>query len=112
MLSFKQYLIEATEPKTCRSCGEEFKIKRTKFGFVDQCDDCGRDEEQEAGTRRHVGTITGIGKQAITNIIRNPSETMTQKVRMYNTRPRVTSLGSSVSNFGITGERSKANEPK
>jgi len=109
MISFKQFL---SEERICRSCGEEFTKKPTAHGFIDQCSDCGREEEQNRGVRRHVGTITGIGKQAITNIIKNPSATMTAAVKQYNTNPRAVGTGSTFSNAGISGEKEKKNAPK
>lgn len=105
-------LVEGTEPKTCSTCGDEYNARRHKKGLATQCDDCGHAEEEERGVRRHVGTITGIGKQAITNIIKNPSKTMTAAVKQYNINPRSTGTGSTFSNVGVSGEREKKNAPK
>lgn len=112
VIKFFKELKEEAQPKICSSCGEEYHTRRHKLGLITQCDDCGREEEQERGVRRHVGTITGISKQAITNIIKNPSASMTAAVKQYNTNPRAIGTGSTFSNVGISGEKEKKNAPK
>lgn len=32
--------------KTCRTCREEFAIKKIKRGFADQCDDCSEEQDE------------------------------------------------------------------
>jgi len=61
MLTFKQFLAEELKPRICRSCGDEFTKKPTVHGFIDQCSDCGRESEEEAGGRERTGYIHGSG---------------------------------------------------
>ena len=114
MKSFKAFLQESIKynDEPCSSCGDEIGVRRHTLGLRGQCDNCGHKEEQNRDVRRHVGTITGISKMVQTNIIRNPSKTMTAAVKQYNINPRATGAGSSFSNVGITGEHEKKNSPK
>jgi len=41
--------------KICRDCGDEFKIKISKKGFINQCDDCSESDK----TQRFIGYNDG-----------------------------------------------------
>jgi hypothetical protein len=60
--------------RICRTCGDEYEPEQRKhrFGFIDQCDDCGRRERNEPdrslGRRGEKGIGIEIFRTNLTNV--------------------------------------------